>query len=571
VGLEKMSDLLVADKFGNVVRSDTMVHKKAPAPMVGERHGLWAGRDDAIQALKLPGGGMLMFDLDRLTLDDFRSMRNHYQVHISLMILTFLMHQIDWKIECDDQRIADHCTENLHEIWTRLVRGMSQAFWAGYSPMVLQYENDVEGRRVLLDKVKDLVPEECTINWKKVNGYAPPGHQPPKHMVYDGIKQQGSSWPIPVENTLWYPLLMENGDHYGRKLLKPAFPPWFFSQLIHLFSNRYFERFGEPTPIGRAPVEDSVTINGVVKTGHEVMEGVLRNLRNRSVVVLPNERDTTTNGARNWEWDIEYLESQMRGADFERYMQRLDEEISLALFTPVLLYRTADVGSYNLGEAHYRLFMSMLNALAGDIKEYIDKYVLNRMVDFNFSPNSPRARWHPRKMGKDTSEILRAMANALITQKIAMPDLEELGVAIGMSMQQIEAVQSEVAMAELDAQIAADAAEQAAALAPKVVTAPAGAGAGGNTSANAKPIIAKMFKRAQTQIEKAKRDGSQLSTLDLGHRRQLAEVVGDQTADGFADRFTRWWDDLLTVADDLEAAELTSMVGKVLDAELASL
>lgn len=565
-----MNELLVADKFGDVVGTSS-AYRKAPEPKIGEKYGLWAGRDESVQLMKLPGGGMLMFDLDRLTLEDFRSMRNHYQVHISLMILTFLMHQIDYKIECDDQRIADHCEENLREIWTRLVRGMSQAFWAGYSPMVLQYENDVSGRRVLLDKVKDLIPEECTVNWKKVDGYAPPGHPHPKFQIYDGIKQAGTSWPVPVENTLWYPLLMENGDHYGRKLLKPAFPPWFFSQIVHLFSNRYFERFGEPTPIGRAPVEEVITVEGKTQTGHQVMEGVLRNLRNRSVVVLPNERDPNVNSSRNWEWDIEYLESQMRGADFERYLQRLDEEISLALFTPVLLYRTADVGSYNLGEAHYRLFMSMLNALAGDIKEYIDKYVLTRMVDFNFSPNAPRARWHPRKMGKDTSEILRAMMSSLITQKIAMPDLEELGVAIGMRIEEIDQVKAEVNKAQLDAEIASEAANQAAELAPKVVQAPAGAGAGGNTAANAKPVMAKMFKRAQTQIEKAKRDGTDLPHIDLGHRRQLSEIAGQESVDQLFERFDRWCDDLSSVADQLSAADLTEMTRKVLDAELAAL
>lgn len=565
-----MSDLFVADKYGQII-GNSSAFTKAPEPKLGEKYGLWAGHDEAVQMMKLPGGGLLMFDLDKLTLEDFRTMRNHYQVHISLMILTFLMHQIDWKIECDDTKIADHCTKNLTEIWTRLIRGLSQSFWAGYSPMVLQYENDINGRKVMLDKVKDLVPEECRVNWKKVDGYAPAGHPRPQLQVYDGFKQQGTSWPIPAENTLWYPLLMENGNYYGRKLLKPAFPPWFFSQLIHLFSNRYFERFGEPVPIGRAPVEDSVNINGVNKTGHQIMEDVLRNLRNRSVVVLPNDRDPTVNAARNWEWDIEYLESQMRGADFERYLQRLDEEISLALFTPVLLYRTADVGSYNLGEAHYRLFMSMLNALAGDIKEYLDKYVLDRMVDFNFSPNSPRARWQPRKMGKDTSEILRAMMNALITQKIAMPDLDELGVAIGMRVEEIAVVKAEAAKAQQDAQIAADAAEQQAALAPKVVAVPAGAGKGGSTSNNAKPVFAKMFGRAKTQLEKAKRDGATPGHVDLGHRRQLAEAIGESEADKFFGRFENWQGDIIEIIEEFDADDFIEMIQKLLDAELAAL
>ena len=118
----------------------------------------------------------------------------------------------------------------------------------------------------IIDKFKDLPPEVCSVNWKSVDGWVPPNEPwrvPPKIKIYDGFKQfhygrtlgeSGAggtgSWPIPVDNTLWYPLMMENGDFYGRKLLRPAFPAWFFSNLMHLFSNRYYERFGEPTPSG---------------------------------------------------------------------------------------------------------------------------------------------------------------------------------------------------------------------------------------------------------------------------------------------------------------------------------
>ena len=51
---------------------------------------------------------------------------------------------------------------------------------------------------------------------------------------------------------------MENGNYYGRKLLNACFTPWYFSTLIHLFANRYYERFGEPIPIGRAPFDEDV-------------------------------------------------------------------------------------------------------------------------------------------------------------------------------------------------------------------------------------------------------------------------------------------------------------------------
>ncbi len=362
-------------------------------------------------------------------------MRDHYQVNASLTVLSFMIHQIEWRIECDDKAIAAEVERQMRPMWTRLIRGMSQAFWAGYSPMVLQWDNNVPDRRIELTKIKDLVPEDCRVNWREVEGYAPPTHAKPKLKVYDGIVEYGNGWPIPVDNSFWYPMLMENGDYYGRKLLRSAFPPWFFSILIHLFANRYFERFGEPLPIGRYPQDSMVEFDGAQMSSRKAMEQILLDLRNRSVVSLPSERDPES---KEHEWDIEYLESQMRGADWERYLTRLDEEMSLALFTPLLLLRVADVGSYNLGVSHMQMYLWQLNALASDMKEYIDRYVVERIKALNFTPRAPRCEWIPRKLGKDNIELVRMVLTELVRQNQALPDLDQLGEMVGLDLQKVQ-------------------------------------------------------------------------------------------------------------------------------------
>lgn len=413
--------------------------KKADPPKLGPAFGAWAGRDTVYS--QLPGGAVMSFDLRNLTLADYRAMKDNPQINASLAVLTFMMHQIDWHIECENQKIRDFIEENLREVWTRLIRALSQAFWSGYSPCALEWENDVPNGRIVLSKIKDLLPEECTVNWKKVEGYAPPGHIPPKFNIFDGIKQMGYSSPIPIENSLWYPLLMENGDHYGRKLLKPAFSAWYFSTLVHLFANRYYERFGEPLPVGRAPFEADIDDGaGNVVSGKTAMETILLNLRNRSVVTLPSDRDPIT---KEFDYDIEYLESQMRGADFERYLGRLDEEMSLGIFTPILLFRTADVGSFNLGVQQLQMFLWMLNAIAGDLKEYLDRYVVGRMKDLNFNQNDPRASWEFRKMGKENVETVRALLTELTRNDKIMPDLEELGAIAGLTLKEIKQVEGD--------------------------------------------------------------------------------------------------------------------------------
>lgn len=428
------------DVRGNPLSTVTM--KKDPPPKLGEAFAPWAGRD--IEFMQMPGGGLVQFDLSKLKLEDYRQMRDHYQVNSSLAVLSFMQHQSDWHIECDDKKIADAAEEQLRAIWTPLNRSMGQANWAGYAPNALDWENDFDRFSrpgTYITKVKDLIPEECEVHWKEVEGWAPPDRVRPKYKIYDGIKyypQRG--WPIPVENSFWYPLLMENGDYYGKKLLRPAFQSWFFSILIHLFANRYFERFGEPTPIGRAPFEEEIEVSeGRKVRGNQYLLGVLQQLRNRSVVVLPNDRTQTgNNGQTEFDYEIEYLESQMRGADFERYLTRLDEEISLGLFTPILLLRTADVGSYNLGVGHMQVYLWMLNAMNDDRAQYIDKYILSKFTNYNFSPKAPRPHIKFRKMGNTDTDLIKQLLVALVQAGKTSVDLEELGKIAGLSLKEIK-------------------------------------------------------------------------------------------------------------------------------------
>jgi hypothetical protein len=424
-----MTGLLGPD--GKPIGVSTYKNKKSPPPPTGEKYGQWGGPH--VDMFQLPGGGAIQFDLNMLDLSDYRQMTDHYQINSSLTLLTFLMHQMEWRIICEDKKQQDFYTEELKNIWTPLVRSKSTAFWSGFSPNVLQWENDVADRRIRLGKVKDLVPELSEVKWRTVDGAGTN-----KINLYDGIKVWGASSEIPVDNTYWYPLLMKNGDYRGTKLLRSAFQPWFFSILVHLFANRYYERFGEPTPVGRAPYDDDIRYQGAEMRGNQAMELILQNLRNRSVVVLPNDKsqhgDETT---MDFDYQIEYLESQMRGADFERYLTRLDEEMSLALFTPILMMRTADVGSYNLGTQHSIVYQWMLNALGGDWKYYIDWYILRPLRNFNFGENAPMPKIKFKQMGAKNEELVHNIIPAMISKGQIRPDIDQLGELAGLTLTQV--------------------------------------------------------------------------------------------------------------------------------------
>lgn len=558
--------------------------KKASAPPTGPAFGQWSG-DRNVVFSSLPGGGLVQMDLSKLTLEDYRNMRDHYQVNASLSVLTFMLHQSDWHIECDDPKIAQHCEDNLREVWTPLCRSLGTAHWAGYSPNALQWDNDMNSKTLQLTKIKDMYPEECMVNWKQVEGWAPPGHIKPKFREYDGIKQfaasrilpSSQSWPIPSENSLWFPLLMENGDYYGRKLLRPAFQSWFFSLLVHLFANRYYERYGEPTPVGRASFEDELNIGDGKMRGNDFMLQVLQQLRNRSVVVLPNDKTDMGHGKLSFDYEIEYLESQMRGADFERYLTRLDEEVSIGIFTPILLMRTADVGSYNLGVGHMQIWLWMLNALNADRKLYIDKYLLSRMADFNFSEKAPRPRIVFRKLGNSDTETVRAVLVELVRGGKAMPDLDELGVMAGLDIKQVRQLTAPTADPNADPNVDPNAPQTD----PRVArtnpakdkgTGPKGVGQPRST---AKDVSA----RIQPQIENAFREGrfGEGLILSMGYKRRMEEafkvegIEDSRTAtDELYGRMDHWSKTILSeFASDFPTPEsFLTLYERKLDAEI---
>lgn len=534
----------------------------ATYPKVGEAFGMWAGRDESF--LTLPGGGVMQFDLSKLTLADYRAMRQHYQLGSSLNVLSFVMHQIDWDIECEDQKIAEFLHQEIEEHWTPFIRGISQAFWAGYSPIAVNYRNGDDGR-VHIDKFKDLIPEECRVEWRTTEGWAPEGSAKPKIYNYNGFRQNGF-W-TPPENTMWYPLLMENGDYYGRKLLKPAFPAWFFSNLIHLFANRYFERFGEPLPVGRARFGDDVDMgNGTMVNGKEAMERIVQNIRNRAVVVLPSDRDPNT---KEYDYSIEYLESQMRGADFERYLSRLDEEMSLSVFTPILLFRTADVGSYNLGQAHLRIFQQMLNSIAGDLQFYVQNFLVERLRILNFGPKSPRARWVYRKQGQGDIDTYKELMNEMVRQGYAKPDLEELGAIVGLTFNEIEQLTADPLAPGTDPNND-----------PKSKVDPKNDPKGDPKPKDDKKPQVKAAKDVLNEavVRAAREVGNGNKLVTLGYKNRVMQALeadgfdaeaAQSMTDALYAKVNTWMQDAAPVAES--GAEMKGMLDRVMDAEIQSI
>jgi hypothetical protein len=280
--------------------------------------------------------------------------------------------------------------------------------------------------------------------------------------------------------------------------------------------------------------------------GAEYMLQLLQQLRSRGVVVLPNEKTQDSSGHLQYEYDIDYLESQMRGADFERYMTRLDEEISIGLFTPILLLRTADVGSYNLGEGHERIYQLMLNAMNDDRKMYLDKYVINKMVNYNFGLRAPRAEIVFRKMGTTNSDMIKEILIALLNQGKLKFDIEELGQIAGMSLTEIrETVKEPAPAADKGNDNPPDAAAGPAARQSISVAVLE------RQVEDVTAIASEICDRVRPQIEKALKNGTFDSSLcvNMGFKRRMEQVSG-VSADNLYAVMDAWLKDILSLGPD---------------------
>jgi hypothetical protein len=200
------------------------------------------------------------------------------------------------------------------------------------------------------------------------------------------------------------------------------------------------------------------------------------------------------------------------------------------------------------------------------------------VVDLNWGINAPRARWVPRRLGRDTAETLRAIVQAMISGQLAMPDLEEFSTAIGMEFHKVQKsdmpptdplqerqldIQEEQGerQAETQLQVAKERAKQA----------PAGGrrdrvpnhrqpGSSSRprrvTTHQVEELSGQMFERALPQI----RNGNMV--LDLGYEKLLRSLVGAEAAGRFYDIFDTWYAEAR--ATTKTTAELADSVGRVI-------
>ncbi len=367
----------------------------------------------------------LTFNDDNISIDTYDKISRHYQVRFSLAIIQYTLQQIDWFIQSDNKDVKEVVSASIENVWNRLIGSISKSFKHGYSASVKVFKvSEINGKKyITYKKIKDLDPSDCTVIIDKDGNF-------------DGFwYRKGTKYEkkVPPMYSFWYVTDIENGNMYGNSLLKNVYKPWWYSEKIHTFANRYYERFGEPLVVGRSPSGVKVkNSDGTVGDANDVMNTLIEGLRNHSSASLPSDRDPET---KKYLYDLKFLESQMRGFDFETYLSRLDNEISRGLFTPELMYKGSG-GSFALGSVQVQTFYINLMGIMDNIKDYIDLYIIPQIVDYNFDGNN-KAKFEYQPLTVDDVKNIFEIINILVKNGDIMPDLSQLEVRSGFKFKKV--------------------------------------------------------------------------------------------------------------------------------------
>lgn len=398
--------------------------KKELKVKVGKTLGIIGG-DHYFTPYTLPDG--TVYATDTISIATYRKMREDYQISACLNVLAFTIQKMDWYLIGEDEKVKDFCEKSIKKIWNQLVKVMVKSFWAGYSPATKVFEYDENLKGINYKEIRDLAPESCRVKIDKNGGF-------------DGFKQfpgQSNQQDINYKYAFWFTNQMENGDLYGKSMLKAAYKPWYYSEIIHLFANRYYERFGEPAVVGRAPIADIVKdSNGNAVDAINSIKSAGEGLKSHSVLGIPSDRDE--NG--NFLFDISYLESQMRGVDFDTYLKRLDMEKSRAVFVPDLLLGTGRVGSYELGKEHKATFITGLMGLFDDFGNSIEKYILPQLVEYNFGSSVQIPEFSYLPLTKTSEDSLVYIMQAYLNGNPGTLDALKLATKLGVPMKDAKEV-----------------------------------------------------------------------------------------------------------------------------------
>jgi hypothetical protein len=328
-------------------------------------------------------------------------------VRVALLALKLPILSANWYIKAasespEDKHIADFVNEQLFNemsiTWHDFLRQSLLYLDYGHFVWEIVYKDVVfQGKKYVgLRKLAPRLPNTI-LAWKTRDGK-------------NGIQQftiEKNTVDIPIEKLLILVNEKEGDNWYGQSILRSAYKHWYIKDGLYQIEAVAHERQGLGVPyVKKKP--------GTSKADTIKAQELLQNMRanEKGYLNIPDG------------WDIGFIDMKAGSIkDPQEAIKHHDTQIVKSVMAQFLNLGTVNTGSYSLSANQSELFLLSEQSIAKQIRDAVQKYVVERLVDMNFVTEKYPTIEH-EKIGTIDYTKLSTAVSALVSSQLLTPDVE---------------------------------------------------------------------------------------------------------------------------------------------------
>jgi hypothetical protein len=338
-----------------------------------------------------------LFNPKSVTINNRLMMRNHPDVAFGSAVNRAPLINAQYNVESRDPQIKAFVEAIFKVHFRSIARSASLAIGLGYQitekvwksgPVTIEIEDKIGAAKTFAK-----IPMAWTFDrFKSIDPRTVVLHVNPETDEWDGVQQYVYLSPVyqnpstiigPERVALWSHAKDDNfGRLTGRALYDQIYSPWWDSEAIGMYANRYFETKGDPAMIGRAELDKMLDTDGEPVDGMRFMAGVLKLLKGGAGVVLPSDRDDKGQPKYN----VEYLKDDKRGDLFESYLKYKSGQILQGLLCPPRVggaHAGSGLGTKDAGVQQDQ-HAEFLEQILYDFFDYVNAQYVDPLVIYNY-------------------------------------------------------------------------------------------------------------------------------------------------------------------------------------------
>lgn len=285
-------------------------------------------------------------------------------VKASLKVVKLPLLSANWNVQAAsesraDRQIAEFVEDVLFEgmtrSWQETLTNILLYLDYGVMPFEIVYKFRDDGK-IGIKKLAMRHPRTVS-RWQMKNGE-------------NGIEQTTTKgiFEIPMDKLVIFVNEKEGDDWEGTSILRSAWKHWLFKDRAENIEIIAMEKQGLGVPRGKTP-------QGATPEDEQKMDTILQNMR-------ANEKGFIRHPA---DWDVDMLD--MKAGTIKNpndFIKRQEWAIMLNVLATFMQMGSGAVGSFALFKGSNTFFLMALEYVAKHISEAINKYVIEKIVDYNF-------------------------------------------------------------------------------------------------------------------------------------------------------------------------------------------